>query len=75
MCYVIGVGPRKLPSGNLQKRLHCRIDFSNCLAVKIVSKYSAKTGFHFVKVLLRPKINSIFRSFKPSFKKTPVYFD
>ena len=51
MCSVIGVGLRKLPSGNLQKRLHCRIDFSHCLAVKLVSKYSAKTGFHFVNSL------------------------
>ena len=45
MCSVIGVGPRKLPSGNLQKRLHCRIDYSNCIALKLVSKNSAKTRF------------------------------
>ena len=51
MCSVIGVGPRKLPSGNLQKRVHCRIDFSNCLGAKLVSKYSAKTRFHFVNSL------------------------
>ena len=51
MCSVIGVGPRKLPSDNLQKRLHCRMDFSYCSAVKLISKGSAKTRFHLVNSL------------------------